>query len=202
MKKFALVAGVALAAFATPAMAQDTNEAGGAFIGVVGGYDELGVSDGAEDDSTGGIVYGVTAGYDAVTGNALFGIEAEVSESTAGEDADDVLLTGDRASIDAGRDLYAGVRLGYVIENGTIVYVKGGYSNARIAFDYNDGAGNTASFGENLDGLRLGVGVETEIAGLTARFEYRYSEYEDLELLGSSFDIEHNQGVIVLGKKF
>ena len=115
-----------------------------------------------------------------------------------------MLTAGDSASIDAGRDIYAGVRLGYIIENGTIIYLKGGYTNARIAFDYNDGTGNVAEFGDNLDRLRLGIGVETEVSEFTVRAEYRYSEYKKFELLGTPtpFSFEHNQAVIVLGKKF
>lgn len=202
MKKIAILAAGAAALIATPAMAQDDSEAGGAFIGVVGGWDKTGVDDGVDTGSTDGVLYGINASYDTVTGNALFGIEAEVTDSTAGVTDTDVVIPGDSASIDAGRDLYAGVRLGYVIEDDTVIYLKGGYSNARIAFEYEDGTGNEVEFGENLDGLRLGAGVETELAGLTARFEYRYSEYEDVNLFGTDLSIEHNQVSVTLGKKF
>lgn len=204
MKKLALIAGATLAAVSSPALAQEESSTAGPFIGVVGGYDSLSVDDGNDSGSTDGAVYGVTVGYDTVSGDALFGIEAEITDSTAGQTTANVLTNGDSASIDAGRDIYAGVRLGYIIENGTVIYFKGGYSNARIAFDYDNGAGNVVEFGDNLDGLRLGAGVETQVSGFTVRAEYRYSEYESFELLGTPtpFKFEHNQAVIVLGRKF
>lgn len=202
MKKIAILAAGAAALVATPAMAQDQDTVAGPYVGVVGGWDQTGVSDGVDDGSTDGVLYGITAGLDTVTGQALFGIEAELTDSTAGVTETDVLVAGDSSSIDAARDIYAGVRLGYVLENNTVIYLKGGYTNARFAAEYDDGAGTVTEIGENLDGLRLGVGVETTLAGLMARVEYRYSEYEDLNLLGTPFDLEHNQVAVTLGKKF
>jgi outer membrane immunogenic protein len=121
----------------------------------------------------------VNLGYDLQRGNVLFGIEGEVTESTA------ELKAGNTVLASASRDLYVGGRLGYVLGN-TAIYGKAGYTNARIE----SSVGN-----ENGDGLRVGGGVERKLGqNLFGKVEYRYSNYEA--------DVERHQIVAGLGMRF
>ena len=177
MKKYAALVAVAAAAFSTPAFAQDAGEAdnGGLFVGGVVGYDDVAIDNpaGGEDD----VVYGITAGYDIDTGKAIFGVEAEVTETEVA----DVVGGG-------GLDFYAGLRLGYEMDDNDIIYLKAGYTNVDLdAFD-------------NLEGARLGVGVEHNFGGFFARGEFRHSLYNFSDVLG--VEGHRNQGVVTIGAKF
>jgi outer membrane immunogenic protein len=178
MRKYlfaALVAGT----IATPAFAQDAPNLSGFHVEGIVGYDRPNV-DNANGD---GILYGVGAGYDFQSGNAVFGIEGEASDSTAHECATGTIVVTDQLCARSGRDLYVGGRVGAVVGGRTLLYVKAGYTNARIGLDYNDGTAatlNDFSLHENLDGVRVGAGAQFAI-GTNAflKTEYRYSNYQD-----------------------
>lgn len=169
----ALLAGTA----ATPAFAQVVTPNTGLRVEGIIGYDRADV----EDEDSDGVLYGVGIGYDARAGNAVFGIEAEASDSTVDECVADVDVAGDELCARLGRDLYAGGRVGTRIGN-TLLYGKAGYTNARVALDYDDGTAGTGldfSEHENLDGIRLGAGAEFGIGPNSyVKTEYRYSNYE------------------------
>lgn len=154
-------AALALVAAATPAFAQE-----GSFQGprveVVGGWDRVN-SDG---DGKSGFTYGGGLGYDLQRGSAVFGVEGEVTGSTVKDCVANTCLK-------AGRDLYAGVRVGGEILPGTLLYAKGGYTNARVTLE-----SPTLDTGRNLDGYRLGAGVEKQFGMFYGKVEYRYSNYE------------------------
>jgi outer membrane immunogenic protein len=160
------------AASATPAFAQDARPAfSGGHIEAIGGFDS--VSGGGDSDS--GIAYGIAGGYDFRSGGAVFGIELEAAESST-EDA----------GVEAGRDLYAGGRVGGVVSENVLLYAKAGYTNARAS------VGGT---GVNFDGIRAGAGVEWLVGrSFSIRGEYRYSNYED--------GLSRNQGLVGLGFRF
>jgi outer membrane immunogenic protein len=178
-----IAAAVLAAASATPAFAQDAtapaNFSGG-HIEAISGYDSVH----AVGDSTGGVLYGIAGGYDFRSGGAVFGIEAEASESTTGQCAG-------TDCFEASRDLYVGGRLGAVVRDNVLLYAKAGYTNAR--FDITT-AGLTDS--GNLDGIRGGAGVELALRNspVSVRAEYRYSNYEG--------GLSRNQGVIGVGIRF
>ena len=171
-----LMAGAALAA--TPAAAQDAANFSGPRVEGIVGYDTTDV----EDEGSSGIAYGVGLGYDFQTGGLVVGVEGEASDSTLDECVSDVDLVGDELCVDAGRDLYIGGRIGAAVSRNVLLYGKAGYTNARIALDYEDGTTGTAldfEEGENLDGVRIGGGVEFALGpNAYARTEYRYSNYE------------------------
>lgn len=145
------------AATATPAFGQPFN---GGNVAVVGGFDH---AEFAGDSGT-GVVYGIGAGYDFRSGGTAFGIQLEATDATT-KNCDFGIC------IRAGRDLYAGGRLGGVVNNKTLIYVLAGYSNARVTID---GFGGT-----NLDGIRGGLGVEHQPgSNWFFRFEGRYTNYE------------------------
>lgn len=178
MRKFAIAAALLAGTIATPALAQDTNNLGGFRIEGLVGYDRPSI----EDEGTDGIAYGVGVGYDFQSGNAVFGVEAEATDSNADERVDGAVIPGDELRVRAGRDLYVGGRVGVGVGSNSLLYAKAGYTNARVRVDYEDGtAGTAADFTErgNLDGIRAGAGAQIGIgSNAYLKTEYRYSNYE------------------------
>ncbi len=179
MRKYVLaglLAGAAVAA--SPAAAQEAAPFSGPRVEGIVGYDTTDV----EDENSSGIAYGVGLGYDFQAGGVVFGVEGEASDSTLDECVSDVDLVGDELCVQAGRDLYVGGRVGVAVSPNVLVYGKAGYTNARIAVDYEDGTTGTAldfEEGENLDGVRVGGGLEFALGPNSyAKAEYRYSNYE------------------------
>lgn len=197
MKNTISLAALLAGAAATPAMAQETAAPGNFHITGVVGYD---APNGDVDDAS-GIVYGVSAGYDFNIGrNLVIGPEVELTSSSTDDCATGINRAGDQLCIEAGRDIYAGARVGvrFGNEGGHIAYVGGGYTNAnfRLAYDANL-AGTTGDFNVNddLDGFRLKGGVELGLGrNIYARAEYRYSNYEG--------DLNRHQVVGGIGIRF
>jgi len=193
MKKilFTLAAGTALASASAPAFAQDATPtfSGPRVEGVIG-YDinKAGSSidndtDIPNDQSAEGLMYGVGAGYDFEAGNVVFGPEAEVTWSNAKTEFEDGDFEGiGVGNVKANRDLYLGVRAGYKVTPSTLVYAKGGYTNAKFDTRSSDG---TTTYRRDLDtdGWRAGAGVEHQFDNnVYAKVEYRYSNYKEGEV--------------------
>lgn len=164
---------------ATPALAQAAPV--GPRVEAVVGYDKVK----ALGESDGGALFGVGAGYDfAVAPSVSIGIDAEATGSTQKVGDEDI------ASVEAGRDLYAGGRLSVAVSPSANLYVKGGYTNAR--FKASDGVDN---FSENFDGYRLGAGGQLAVSGKAyVGGEYRYSNYED--------GLKRHQLALTVGTRF
>ncbi|MED5545182.1 MAG: outer membrane beta-barrel protein [Pseudomonadota bacterium] len=193
MKKIALLAASA-ALFALPAAANAQ-----AFVQIEGGLD-VAQHDG---DSEAGVQYGVSAGYDYQLSNNLFvGVQGSYGDSSARDCAHDVLEAGDRACLEARRDLAAVVRLGTNIGARNKLYVLGGYTNTRVGVSYKSDTldQNLAGFSDlgahdTLNGFRVGAGYEYDVtSNLFIKTEYRYSNY------GSGYS--RHQGVLAVGTKF
>lgn len=216
MRQFVLAL-LAATGLATPALAQtDTPAANEAFtgprVGVLAGYDSVRPGskvdsdlDG-DDQSVDGFLYGVDVGYDIALGGAVVGVEAEINDSTGRVETnstDPNFFGFGRVSKD--RDIYVGARAGILATPATLVYVKGGYTNARLNVLASNGEDeDRANF--KLDGWRLGAGVEQAIGRNTyAKLEYRYSNYGDAKFefadgaTTSSFDIDTDRHQIVAG---
>ena len=173
MKKIVSLVGLSVAAIAaTPAAAQ-TAAPTGARVEALVGYDI--VSFAGEDE--GGILFGVGAGYDFAVGNtAALGVDVEASDSTT-----------DYGPVTTGRDLYAGLRATFAVSPRANIYVKCGYTNARLKVEDFGGA--------NGDGFRLGAGAQFLIAGKAyVGGEYRYSNYES--------DFSRHQIAATIGTRF
>ena len=170
----ALLAGT----IATPAFAQNAPTFQGPRVEGQIGYDSVDV----EGEASDGISYGVAVGYDLQRGGAVFGVEAEASDSSVDECVTGVDVATDELCAAAGRDFYIGGRIGAAVSPRVLVYAKAGYTNARVRLDYEDGTAATAndfSVGENLDGVRVGGGLEFALnSNAYLRTEYRYSNYE------------------------
>ena len=178
MRKFAIAAALLAGTIATPALAQDNNLGGFRVEGLVG-YDRPSI----EDEGADGVVYGMGVGYDFQSGNAVFGIEAEATDSSADETVAGFALPGDTLRVRASRDLYVGGRAGFGVGGNSLIYAKAGYTNARVRVDYEDGtAGTVADFTDrtNLDGVRAGLGAQIGLGpNAYLKTEYRYSNYQD-----------------------
>lgn len=197
MKKFATAAAAA-ALFVVPAAANAQ-----AFVQVEGGLDVVSV----EGESEADIGYGASVGYDMpLSGGMFVGVQATYADSATKSCVRDVFETGDKACLEAGRDVAALVRLGTAVGQQGKLYVMGGYANARAEVSYSgdsiDAVGD--SFGvdiggvkahSDLDGFRLGAGYEHALnEKFFVKAEYRYSNYE--------MGVSRHNGVIALGAKF
>lgn len=191
-KTIAFIATGSLVALATPAMAQSTEDSpfNGPRIGVIGGFDESGAGSSAQDadnenndQSIEGFGYGVEAGYDIDTGGAVIGVEAEYLESTADTEFEE----GDfesfgLGSVETNRDIYVGLRAGAKVTPNTLIYAKGGYTNAKYDLTAMDGDTEFSS-DIDTDGYRVGAGVEYAMdSGMYIKGEYRYSNYSEAEV--------------------
>ena len=202
--RIALFAAPALAAFAfaTPAMAQDEDHpfTGPRAEGVVG-WDHV-TDDSGYNASKDGVVFGGALGYDFQAGNAVFGVEGEITGATTKDQATNVLVTNDTLRVKAGRDLYAGGRVGFVVGNRALIYAKGGYTNARINERYTAPGtpGINLSDHDNLDGWRAGAGAEVKLGGkVYAKAEYRYSDSKSSNI---GLDLKRHQVVGGVGIRF
>lgn len=195
-----LAAALAAATLAFPALAQD-----GALVPFEGprvegliGYDKLSSPFPGDAASSSGIAYGVAAGYDIRRDRLSFGPEVELTGASTDTRGDGLVASGDRLTIDAGRDLYVGGRIGFAVTPRALVYGKGGYTNFRTDEEYSGSATvGGYSRGVTSDGFRLGAGVEVQASGNTyVKAEYRYSDYADR-------NVDHrNQVVAGFGFRF
>lgn len=170
MKNVTIAAAIAASALASPVLAQETGDFSGVKGTAIAGYDntDFGIDGAGSTDNADGFLYGASLGYDTQSNNIVYGVEAEITEST-GE------LTGGGASVDASRDLYAGARLGFVVGDSALLYAKAGYTNAR----YTASGGGFGGIAGNADGVRVGAGIEYKLSdNAFVRGEYRYSNYE------------------------
>lgn len=184
-KMLAVTAILAAAALATPAAAQMRAE-------IHGGVDRAG-GDGI--NKWGGFG-GVGLGYDVVAAetHGFGGVEVNADYSTIRECRTSVILAGDRACGRAGLDLSAGVRFGYRGDGGTSVYGLIAFTRTHLTTRYTAG-GTTVRDGDDLDGVRLGGGVQFDIgANSYAKIEYRYSDYEQ--------HFRRHQGLVGVGIRF
>lgn len=212
-KGLALLAAGSVIAFAAPAMAQQNPTFTGPRVEALVGYDinKPGSSqdiDNADDldQSMEGASYGVGVGYDFAAGGALLGIEGEYMGSSAETDYDTAAAeTFGVGAVEAGRDLYVGLRAGILATPRALLYVKGGYTNASYNVLTRAG-GDTTDTDINLDGYRIGGGVEYALdTNLFLKGEYRYSNYGDGEVRGPDgirsdrFDIDMDRHQIIAG---
>lgn len=173
-----VVAALLAASATTPALAQDSASGTGRFTGPrvegLAGWDR--VQNNGHDD---GALYGIGAGYDIQAGGAVFGIEGEAADSSVRQCAGSRTVADPRICARAARDLYVGGRVGTVIGDRTLLYAKAGYTDAQVKLTANDGTTRTTLGKTNLDGYRVGAGVEYALGSNSfVKTEYRYSNYE------------------------
>lgn len=216
MKKVLVSLALGSALVSVPAMAQSTDSSfSGPRVEAILGYDVSKAGSSVDDDinedndqSAEGLLYGVGVGYDYDFGNGVIGIEGEFTDSTAKTEFND---DGDFEGfgfgrVKTGRDLYVGARAGFKATPNTLVYLKGGYTNAR--FDVLASDGETELRDKiDTDGWRIGAGVEQAITNNAfVKLEYRYSNYEKGELDytgdivdGQRFDLDLDRHQVMVG---
>jgi outer membrane immunogenic protein len=174
MRCFAYAALLATAA-ASPALAQEGAPFTGPRVEGLVGYDRVQTNSG-HDSALG---YGAAVGYDMQMGGAVVGLDAEISDSNARSCVGSETVADPRACVKTGRDLYAGGRIGTLVGPSTLLYAKAGYTNAQAKLTSNDGSGQITLDKTNLDGVRIGGGVEHAMGRNSfVKAEYRYSNYE------------------------
>lgn len=192
MQKILAPLAIGSALVAVPAFAQDVAPASpfeGPHVEAVMGYDitRAGSSSDNEaypddDESSEGFLYGVGAGYDFDFGNVVIGPEAEITGSTAKTKFENGDFEGfGLGNVKMNRDIYVGARAGYKVAPTTLLYVKGGYTNAKFDVVGTDGD-TTHTRDIDADGWRIGAGLEQAVTNnMFARLEYRYSNYGKAE---------------------
>lgn len=206
MRKLIIAATAAAfgAAIATPALAQSQAPFTGPRVEVLAGWDHLNTRDGTSDGRD-GFTYGGAVGYDArLGGNAIVGIEGEIDGATTKSRAFDLNNVNDTLRVKAGRDLYVGGRLGYVITPKAMIYAKAGYTNARFNARYFDGVSTVYQDSSNLGGYRVGAGVEYNVTPTAyIKGEYRYSHYGHIDgLANSDPNLDRHQIMAGVGMRF
>lgn len=216
-KKVIWVAVSTSLSLATPAMAQEVapvDPFSRFHIEALVGYDVTKAGSTTDDDvnedndqSIDGLTYGLGAGYDFRFNNFVVGPEAEVTWSTAKTSFHDGDFEGfGLGNVKTNRDFYVGARFGYVVSPTTMIYAKGGYTNAK--FDVNNASGTVETNRDiDSDGWRIGAGIEQAISGRAfAKFEYRYSNYKKGELDyrgdfpdGDRFDLDLDRHQLMAG---
>lgn len=178
--------------------------------------DGVDTSEDEGDESIDGVAFGVGAGYDFDLGGLVAGIEGEFSESTAEQESDETIDgVAFTSGVEVGRDLYIGGRLGFRVAPSTLLYAKAGYTNTSIEANV-DGGGERFEFDTNVDGYRVGAGIE-QLFGPSAygKVEYRYSNYSNLDFsddfdldefesedFDTNIDLDRHQVVAALGWRF
>ncbi|MBB5684141.1 outer membrane protein [Sphingobium boeckii] len=187
-----VLASLLATAFATPALAQDADAPfTGPRVEALVGWDRIQGDDSHSDD----VGYGVAAGYDVQAGRAVIGAEVEYSDSDNRACAGATTVANPRLCLKSGRDLYVGGRVGTAITPSTLLYAKAGYTNAGAKFTSDDGVDEVTLDKSNLDGVRVGAGIEQKLGSKTyLKGEYRYSNYEA--------GVERHQAMAGVGIRF
>lgn len=188
---FKSVFALAALAVAAPVLAQGAPESfNGPFIGVQGGWQQdrqtLNVNNGgvitSGKQNKAGFAYGGQIGYDfRLTPNVVLGAEVDLTGRTG-----TTRLDGNSSlDLKQGRTIAATARLGYLATPEGLLYVRGGYANAR--FTIRD---SNTNISENRDGYQVGVGYEQLLMrNVSARVEYAYSRFGNDNLPALAADL-------------
>ncbi|MCW3838144.1 outer membrane protein [Sphingomonas canadensis] len=177
-----ITSAIALAAMAMPAYAQEFT---GPSVGVQGGWNKTDVRNPqselgplALEGSKDAFVGGAFIAYDyEVVPNVVIGAQADFS--IGANDEIEYLTSVGSVTLDPKRSIDLTARAGYVILPGTLLYARGGYTNARVRTTMTVG-GTTSSGSEDRDGWTVGGGVERYVwKNVSARVEYRYADLSD-----------------------
>jgi outer membrane immunogenic protein len=176
----ATLATVLAAATAAPATAAEFN---GPFVGAQVGWQSekmkntdssFGVT--PVDDKMNSVTGGIYAGYDKRVADRVV-IGAEAGLDFASDDETQASVGGTTYSVDPKYSFDVTARAGFLATPETLVYARGGYTNARVRTSLASLAG-VESDSDNQDGWLAGAGVERQIKdNVSARLEYRHSKF-------------------------
>lgn len=205
-----LAAGAALSGLALPAAAQSFD---GPRIELQLGWDRADTtvtySNGTDrvELSTGrdGLSYGGELGYDYRAGNVVVGAYGNLNFATTGYCNEDPGVFEE--CIKANRNIGAGLRVGYVIRDSALVYVKGGYSNGQVRYSYQEPARPQFWVEDTLHGFHVGGGGEVLMTpNIYGKVDYSYADYNGYEYTSGSeklsVDLSRHQVTAGLGYRF
>jgi outer membrane immunogenic protein len=180
LSQAAFVAAVGGAFVATPALAASFD---GPYVGAQVGWQSEKMRDVKSsfgtipvNDTKDSITGGVFVGYDA-TINRRFVVGAEAGVDLASDDEVQASSAGTNYSVDPKYSFDVTARAGYLVDPKTLLYVRGGYTNARVRATVVNGTA-IESASRSQDGWLAGAGVERQVAqNVTARLEYRFSKF-------------------------
>ena len=186
----------ALAAAAAPASAANFD---GFHVGITGGYnhDKVGpkldgvpLTHSLKRDSA---MIGIFAGYDRIiAAHVVLGAEAALNGPADSKLRNDHGITP--ITIDPRLAVYLSARAGYLINDKTLLYVRGGCASIRI----HTSVGQSAVVSSSLDGWHAGAGLEYAVgAHVNARLEYRYTDVG-----GSNSNYQRQQALVGLSYRF
>ena len=123
---------------------------------------------------------GLFTGYDRqVAPRIVLGAEAGIDRSIS--DAVKARTAAGPVAVDPKWSLDLTGRAGYLLDQTTLAYVRGGYTNAQIEVSA-DIPTSQRSASEYRDSWTLGAGIERQILKkISARLEYRYSDLSEGE---------------------
>lgn len=194
------LAAAAAIALASPAAAQTFE---GPYAGIQAGWNHNKIETAKTDIGEANIdrsrdagTAGIFAGYNYKVTDKIV-VSAEAGFNLGFDDAVSRSRTSSFASIDPEYSFDLGVRAGYLVNDKTLLYVRGGYENLRAAVRVNDVAGSR--YGKDtFDGWSVGGGVERALSEkVSARVEYRYSD-----LGGSDTKLQRHQALIGVAYHF
>jgi outer membrane immunogenic protein len=198
-----------LAVASTLAIAEDKMNWAGPYAGINTGYtwvndkDESYLAYGkckegcpaSASNHANGSLIGADIGYNFLfQNNLLLGIETEFKSYNANKESNfftpssDLLFQKINSSFENKFSVLG--KIGYLLNDKTLAYVKGGWANAQIKRDYTNDALPTAvveSHKSWQDGWTLGIGSEYNFyQNLTAKLEYRYADLGSKSILTSN----------------
>ncbi|GAA3267948.1 hypothetical protein GCM10020258_38790 [Sphingomonas yabuuchiae] len=142
------------------------------------------------------VLYGGLIGYDYKPKDIVYGVETEFSSGSLSPD--NVVDIADPVRFEAGRDLYFGGRIGIPIASGAMVYAKGGYANLRVMAKAGSARDIIGKAATSLDGYRIGGGIQVNKGAVSARLEYRFSDYRH----GDALSIHRDQVAAIISYGF
>ena len=170
------------AAIVAPASAADFD---GPFVGAQVGWQSEKLEDTDSsfgvvpvDDTINSVTGGIYGGYDKrVAERVVIGVEGGLD--FASDDEAQISAAGTTISVDPKYSFDLTARAGFLATPETLVYARGGYTNARVRTTVTSTLGSQSD-SDNQDGWLLGAGIERQIRqNVSARLEYRYSKFSE-----------------------
>jgi len=196
MRKLGIILPLLAGLAATPAYAQDLGLTGR--VEVRAGYDEVRAdirfqnSLYADDFGVGDVMFGAEVGADANISQSLLigaygGIDfSKVDGCEENPFFNRVNARRDNVCIDAGRNIYAGARVGVRVGDGGLIYGKGGFSRGKFEGSYTvttavagQRTGQIFSGRDQVDGYHFGGGFELGLGrSAYVKAEYLHHRYK------------------------
>jgi outer membrane immunogenic protein len=172
----------------------------GGYLGLQGGggwlNSDLSVPGGSASEKFSGGLFGAFAGYNYQHGDWVVGVEGDVSYNW-----NDETVTVFGSNTETGTDVSGSVRarLGYTVNDRTLIYGTGGWAVTRGFVD----VAGASKEKETFNGWTIGAGVDYGFTdSVFGRAEYRYNDFGDKDVGGVDVDLDQHQFTVGVGVKF